>query len=123
VVKQYHGHHVVSVSRRLAHGCLDRTQELIAMAQTGLGQINTAFIERLNATFRARMPALARRTRSLARTTQRLETESGAVYNFCTIHTTLQGTPAMAAGLTDQPWSIEQLLRYGSPNKSLHVIL
>jgi len=96
------------------------------MAQTGLGQINTAFIERLNATFRSRMPALARRTRGLARTTQRLETElfwSGAVYNFCTIHSTLQGTPAMAAGLTDQPWSVEQLLHYGGPNKALHAIL
>ncbi len=126
VVKQYQNNHVVSVSRRVAHGWLERAQELIAMAQTGLGQINTAFIERLNATFRSRMPALARRTRGLARTTQRLETElfwSGAVYNFCTIHSTLQGTPAMAAGLTDQPWSVEQLLRYGGPNKSLHAIL
>jgi hypothetical protein len=88
---------VVLVLTLLAHGCLERAQELIAMAQTGLGQINTAFIERLNdATFRSRMSALARRTRGLARTTQRLETElfwSGAVYNFCTIHSTLQGTP------------------------------
>ena len=78
-----------------------RAYDLIAMSQVGLGQINTAFIERLNATFRARMPALARRTRSLARTTHRLETElfwSGAVYNFCAIHTSLEATPTMAAG-------------------------
>ena len=35
----------------------------------------TAYIKRLNATFRARMPTLVRRTRALARTCQRLETE------------------------------------------------
>jgi transposase-like protein len=126
VVKQRSGKKLVRVSRRLAHGCLDRAYDLIAMSQAGWGQINTAFIERLNATFRARMPALARRTRNLARTTQRLETElfwSGAVYNFCTIHTSLDATPATAAGLTEQSWSVEQLLRYGGPSRSLHVIL
>jgi transposase-like protein len=126
VVKQRSGKKLVRVSRRLAHGCLDRAYDLIAMSQAGWGQINTAFIERLNATFRARMPALARRTRNLARTTQRLETElfwSGAVYNFCTIHTSLEATPAMAAGLTEQTWSVEQLLRYGGPSRSLHAIL
>lgn len=123
VVKQHQGCKLVKVSRRLAYGCLDRAYDLIAMSQAGLGQINTAFIERLNATFRARMPALTRRTRSLARTTHRLETElfwSGAVYNFCTIHTSLAATPTMAAGLTEQVWSVEQLLRYGGPAKPLH---
>lgn len=126
VVKQYQGRKLVNVSRRLAYGCLDRAYDLIAMSQAGVGQINTALIERLNATFPARMPALARRTRSLARTPQRLQAElfwSGAVYNFCTIHTSLEATPAMAAGLTEYIWSVEQLLRYGGPSRSLHAIL
>ncbi len=72
------------------------------------------------------MPALVRRTRNLARTCERLEAElfwSGAVYNFCTVHTSLEATPAMAAGLTEQIWSVEQLLRYGGPSKKLHAIL
>lgn len=126
VVKQRSGPKLVSISRRLAYGCRDRAYDLIAMSQVGLGQFNTAFIERLNATFRARMPALARRTRGLARTTQRLQAElfwSGAVYNFCTVHTSLAATPAIAAGLTEQVWSVEQLLRYGGPSKPLHVVL
>jgi len=126
VVKQHQGYKLSKVSRRLAHGCLNRVYDLIAMSQVGLGQINTAYIERLNATFRARMPALVRRTRSLARTTQRLETDlfwTGSVYNFCTVHTSLSATPAMAAGLTEHVWSVEELLRFKLPAKPLHGVV
>ena len=40
-----------------------------------LGCANTAYIERFNATLRARLPSLVRRTRNLARTVKRLEME------------------------------------------------
>lgn len=126
VVKQRSGRKLTAVVRRLAHGSLDRAYDLIAMSQAGFGKINTAYIERLNATFRARMPALVRRTRSLARTPERIETDlfwTGSVYNFCTIHTSLAATPAMAAGLTDHVWSVEELLRLRLPKKSLHGVL
>jgi hypothetical protein len=33
-----------------------------------------------------------------------------AWYNFCRIHSALRVTPAMAAGLTDNLWEIEDLL-------------
>jgi len=125
VVKSYSGHQLKETRRRLVHGSLDRAYDLIACSQVGLGLINTAYIERLNATFRARMPCLARRTRSLARTQARLKAElfwTGVVYNFCTIHTSLGATPAMAAGLTEQVWSVETLLRLRLPAKSLHAI-
>lgn len=126
VVKQRSGYKLSKISRRLAHGCFNRVYDLIAMSQVGLGKINTAYIERLNATFRARMPALVRRTRSLARTTERIETElfwTGSVYNFCTIHSSLDATPAMAAGLTEHVWSVEELLRLRLPQKPLHGVL
>ena len=126
VVKQRSGYKLTKISRRLAHGCLNRVYDLIAMSQAGFGLINTAYIERLNATFRTRMPALVRRTRSLARTTQRIETDlfwTGSVYNFCTIHASLNATPAMAAGLTEHVWSVEELLRLTLPEKPLHGIL
>ena len=31
-------------------------------------------------------------------------------YDFCRVHATLKTTPAVAAGLTDHPWSVEDLL-------------
>jgi hypothetical protein len=82
----------------------------------GDGTINTAFIERLNGTFRAYLAPLVRRTHGLARTQQTITDAVfllGCVYNFCRLHSTLKTiTPAMAAGLTDHVWSVTDLLWY-----------
>ena len=32
-----------------------------------------------------------------------------AYYNFCWMHASLNGTPAMAANVAGHPWSIEEL--------------
>ena len=32
-------------------------------------------------------------------------------YNFCRIHQTLRVTPAMAAGVTDRAWDVENIVR------------
>lgn len=85
------------------------------MTQVGLGVINTTYIERLNATLRTWMPTLFRRLRCPARMATRVEAAmfwTGAVYNFCAVHTTLNATPAMAADLTDHVWTIDELLRF-----------
>jgi transposase-like protein/IS1 family transposase len=124
VIKSYQGRKLAHVGRRLKHGTWPQVYALIGVAQLDGGQVNTAFIERLNATFRARLPSLVRRTRSLAATTQRLEAEmfwAGAVYNFCTLHASVHGTPAMAAGLTDHLCSLEELLRFAAPTRTLPV--
>jgi len=113
VIKSRRGKKLKAITRKLVHGDLQQVYEIIHQTQVGLGQINTAFIERLNGTFRSRMSSFVRRTRSLAGTSSRLDKEmfwSGVVYNFCTIHDTLQGTPAMAAGLTEEAWSVSDLL-------------
>ena len=123
VVKQVQRRRVVGVVRRLAHGTGELAQRLIAQTQ-GDGVLNTAYIERLNATFRARLAVLVRRTRGTARREQRLHTGMyllGTVYNFCTYHDSLtlrpagQRTPAMAAGITDHCWSVAELLRQRVP--------
>ena len=126
VVKHYSGRKLKSIERRLVYGSLDRVYDIMAMSQTTFGLINTSYIERLNATFRARIATLVRRTRGLARTAQRLEDDmfwTGVVYNFCAIHTSLESTPAVAAGLTDHVWSVEELLRLRFPNQPLHAIV
>lgn len=76
--------------------------------------INTAYIERLNATFRAHLAAFARRTRCPARHLQTVGERVflvGCLYNFCWRHSSLdEKTPAMAAGLTDHCWSLQEFL-------------
>lgn len=119
------------ISRRLVQGKADQIEHLIQTSQ-GRGGINTAFIERLNATFRQRLNVLARRTRTLACQPQTLQAGMyvvGCLYNFCTDHQSLrvpyflsensqrwlQRTPAIAAALTDHRWSIEELFRFKVP--------
>jgi transposase-like protein len=115
VVKRYTARRLVAIERRLAHGCRQAAQVLVYTTQTELGCFNTAYIERLNATFRTWLPAATRRSRTPAARRRQLEAAlfwTGTVYNFCHLHASLQATPAMAAGLTDSVWSIDQLLRY-----------
>jgi transposase-like protein len=115
VIKQRVGRRLVSITRRLAYGALTAAEEVMQRTQVELGRINTAYIERLNATLRTWLPGLARRTRTPSGAREHLEAAlfwTGCVYNFCHVHATLAGTPAMAADLTDHVWSIEELIRY-----------
>ena len=123
VVKEYVGKRVVGVRRRLVQGTSATAGRL--MAQTpGCVVLNTAYIERLNGTFRARLAPLARRTHHLVHRKEVLHAGMylvGALYNFCTVHASLTlasgqpQTPAMAAGLTDRCWSVRELLWHRVP--------
>jgi transposase-like protein len=115
VIKRYAARRLTSVERRLVHGSQPAAQGLVCTTQVELGCFNTAYIERLNATFGTWLPAATRRSRTPAARRSQLEAAFfwvATVYNFCHVHASLQATPAMAAGLTDTVWSIDQLLRF-----------
>jgi len=131
VLKQYAQKRVVGITRHLVQGTATQIERLLQQTQGG-GQVNVAFIERLNATFRAYLSALVRRGRALARQTETLHLAMylmGTVYNFCTYHKSLRvaiclpgnqrrwarRTPAIAAGITDHLWTIEELLCFQVP--------
>ena len=122
VVKRYERRRVIETERRIIDGTPARVETLRRRSQ-GEGVINTAYIERLNATFRERLAALTRRGRALARHTLTLQYGMyliGTVYNFCTPHASLAHTgrgptPAMAAGITDHCWTVQELLSFPVP--------
>jgi transposase-like protein/IS1 family transposase len=122
VVKHYAQRRVVDVERHIVEGTPARVETLRRRAQ-GDGVINTAYIERLNATFRERLAPLVRRSRALARRTLTLEHGMylvGTVYNFCTPHASLRcpggpRTPTMAAGITAHCWTVQELLSFHVP--------
>src|SRR5215475_3251534 len=121
VVKRYERRRMVETDRRIVDGTPARVATLQRRSQ-GAGVINTAYIERLNATFRERLAPLARRCRALARHTRTLYEGMflvGTVYNFCTPHESLSSaqktTPAMAAGITDHCWTMQELLSFHVP--------
>jgi len=121
VVKRYERRRVVATERRIVEGTPARVETLRRRSQ-GDGVINTAYMERLNATFRERLAPLARRCRALARETLTLHEGMflvGTAYNFCTPHASLSQTrkmtPAMAAGITDHCWTRHELLSFRVP--------
>jgi transposase-like protein len=131
VVKEYAHKHVVAVTRRIIQGTQSHIEALLRATQGG-GLINTAYIERLNATFRSHVTALIRRGRALARQTTTLHDAMylvGTVYNFCAYHKSLRvplylpndrrrwlrRTPAIAAGITGHLWTVHELLSFRVP--------
>ena len=130
VVKHSAQRHVLEVTRRVVHGTLASIEAVLAASATGT-VINTAYIERLNATFRAHLAPLTRRGRAIARTNAVLTAGMwlvGTAYNFCWLHDGLRQlapnhaprkwlhrTPAMAAGLADHCWTMDELLRFSIP--------
>ena len=95
------------MTRWLLSGSYTVMRDLLKRTQ-GLGTtINTAYIERLNATFRAHLACFALCTRCPARQLQTIGERVflvGCLYNFCWLHA------AMAARLTDHRWSLEDFL-------------
>jgi len=128
VVKSHKGRRVAEVTRRVVVGAPEAVARVIAATRGGT-QINTTYIERLNATFRAHLAPLARRGRGIAHGTALVESGMwlvGCAYNVCWAHESLrlraiggrkwlERTPAMAAGLADHAWTLEEVLRYPVP--------
>lgn len=124
-------HGLIGIAHHIERGTRAFVAQQLFVSRGGI-QLNTAFIERLNATFRERLAILTRRCRHAARQINSLESGMwllGCVYNFCSFHHSLripnfdqphlprwsQRTPAMSAGLTDHCWTIRQLLSFKVP--------
>jgi hypothetical protein len=117
---------VIGVEHRIKRGTAEAVEAIRHKAHAA-SVLNTAYIERLNGTFRQCLAALARRGRALARQITTLEAGMwvvGTLSNFCTPHQSLrvtlmsaagvreqiERTPAMAAGISDHCWSVKELL-------------
>src|SRR6266567_4628681 len=128
VIKRTEKKRVVEITRKMVQGTLEQAQALLAASHGGM-VLNTAFIERLNGTMRQRLASLTRKCRHAARRLAALESGMwllGCTYNLCWPHHELSRqasqaqegqrevllTPAMASGLTDHIWSVQELLSH-----------
>ena len=74
--------------------------------------ISTSYVERQNLTMRMGMRRFTRLTNAFSK---KVENHAAMVaihfmyYNFARIHKTLRVTPAMAAGISDHVWSLEEI--------------
>jgi hypothetical protein len=117
---------VVKVEQRLIFGTLlALAAALVASAVSAV--VNTVFVERYNGTDRNRDAREARKTYCFSKDWEAHEPVSYFTlysYNFCWAVRTLRvkdaagkwqvRTPAMAAGLTDHPWSLTEWLTFPS---------
>jgi hypothetical protein len=101
-------------------------------------QINTAFVERLNLDIRQRVAAVGRRVNTLCQGADGLQHQLAVFHvyhNFVLPHASLRQpllvpeptkglgsakrwrpcTPAMAAGLTDHVWTLQEVLMFRVP--------
>ncbi len=139
VVKRYARRRLVEVLRSVLRGTEEAVvARIVATQECAEAVINTAYIERLNATFRARLAPLVRRTRAGVHKQSTLEAGMwlvGVCYNFLWVHRSLrqeqrgaeeppggggggkwiERTPAQAAGLTDHRWTLKELMSFAVP--------
>ncbi len=130
VIKHHAGRCVVGVTCRVVRGTAAAIATVLQATGTGTG-INTASSERLNATFRGVLSPLVRRGRASAHGAGTLTAGMylvGCAYNFCWPHDSLrvaapegerlkwrERTPALAAGLTDHPWTMQEFWTHPIP--------
>lgn len=77
-------------------------------------KISTSYVERQNLTMRMSIRRFTRLTNAFSK---KVENHAAAVslhfayYNYCRVHQSLDGkTPAMAAGLEDHVWTVDELI-------------
>jgi IS1 family transposase len=135
VIKTVRRRRLVRVCHRVVFGTVEAVHQVLAAHGW---QINTAFIERLNLSMRQHVAAVGRRVTTLCKGEDGLRQQLAlyhVYYNFCLPHTSLRQplplpeatygsgsakqwrpcTPAMAAGLTDQVWSLREVLLFRVP--------
>jgi IS1 family transposase/transposase-like protein len=137
VVKRRKGGRVVKVTTKIIFGTEEAVQHRLAVSPVSQ-TINTSFVERNNLTCRQCNGRLSRKVLSFSKDLTWLEKHlwlSLAYYHFVLPHESLRRllpqpqptrgsgspkkwqavTPAMAAGLTDHAWTMEELLSYRVP--------
>jgi IS1 family transposase len=79
-------------------------------------RISTSHVERQHLTARMHMRRFARLTNAFSRRLENLRAATAlhyCFYNFCRRHGSIKTAPAVAAGLIDQPWTLERLVEWG----------
>ena len=113
LVKIYGEPKGASNERRYSPGECCGTRKLRVEGNPDIDHVSTSYVERQNLTMRMSMRRFTRLTNAFSK---KLDNHVHALalyfafYNFCRIHKTLRMSPAMAAGITDRLWSLEDIV-------------
>src|SRR5664280_81905 len=112
IVKTY-GHEEMSDNRRYSAPEFVSSEKKVITGNPDERLISTSYVERLNATTRLYMRRLTRLTLAFSKKRENFEAAVGlhfAYYNFVKRHNALRCTPAMAAGVERDFWTVGQLI-------------
>ncbi|MEZ5404933.1 MAG: IS1 family transposase [Verrucomicrobiia bacterium] len=90
-----------------------KTERSCIVGKPQYDKISTSIVERQNLTMRMHCRRLTRLTNAFSKKLENFKAAIGlhfAYYNFVKIHGSLRTTPAMAAGVTDRLWTVEDLI-------------
>jgi len=114
IVKEYAGSTaVVPVSHRYSPPRVVRTERIRVAGHPDPDKISTSYVERSNLNFRMGNRRFTRLTNAFSKRVRNHVASVAlyvAYYNLCRVHATLRTTPAMAMGVTDHVWTVEELI-------------
>ncbi len=99
--------------RRYSAPDIVSTEKIPVMGHPDMDLVSTSYIERLNATTRLHMRRLTRLTHGFSKKLENFEAAVAlhfAYYNLVRTHKTLKMTPAMAAGIERDFWTVGDLI-------------
>ena len=111
LVKEYRGGSEAQQKR--GRGRYSGAQKTLITGKPDEKLVSTSYVERHNLTVRMGLRRFTRKTNAFSK---KLERHIDALslffmhYNFCRIHMSLRVTPAMAAGITDHVWSLDEVV-------------
>lgn len=111
LIKEYTAEH--AGRGRYSPPSVSSTTKIPIKGDPNEGDIGTSYVERQNLTMRMSMRRFTRLTNAFSKKLRNLRAAVAlhfCYYNFCRVHGSLKVTPAMAAGLTDRVWRLDELL-------------
>ena len=101
--------------RRYSPGQMNGSDRIVVSGSPDLDKISTSYAERSNLTLRMSMRRFTRLTNAFSKKLANhalMVSVFAMYYNWARPHKTLKGrTPAMAAGLTDHVWTLEDMVQ------------
>ena len=111
LVKQY-GPGSLTEQRRYSPSEYVGSEKRLITGNPEKDKVSTSYVERQNLTMRMGMRWFTRLTNGFSKKVENLEHAVSLHFmhdNFARIHKTLRVTPAMAAGISDHVWSLEEI--------------
>ena len=112
VLKKVYGAPPQGDQRRYSPAEFVTAEKRVIVGNPDEAKISTSYVERQNLTMRMGMRRFTRLTNGFSKKVENLEHAVSLHfmhYNFARIHKTLRVTPAMAAGVSDHVWSLEEI--------------